>query len=57
MSAIHEIAKNPEYREKLKSQLSGAFDNRIDGIIDRIASLDDFFILRGEYDIYLYEAR
>ncbi len=57
MSTIHEIAKSPEFREKLKSQLSGAFQNRLDGIVERIASLDDFFILRGEYNIYLDEAR
>lgn len=57
MSAIHEIARSSEFREKLKSQLSDAFQNRLDGIIERIASLDDFFILRSEYDIYLDEAR
>ena len=43
MSTIHEIARNPEFKDKLRSQLSGAFENRLDGIIDRIASLDDFF--------------
>lgn len=57
MSTIHEIARNPEFKDKLRSQLSGAFENRLDGIIDRIASLDDFFFIRKEYDIYLDEAR
>jgi len=57
MSIIHEIAKNPEFKDKLRNQLSGAFENRLDEIIDRIASLDDFFFIRKEYDIYLDEAR
>jgi hypothetical protein len=57
MTAIHEIAKNQEFREKLKGQLSIAFEDRLDVVLDRIASLDDFFFIRGEYDIYLDEAR
>lgn len=57
MTTIHEIAKNPEFRKKLKSQLSGAFENSLDEVIDRIASLDDIFFIRGEYNIYLDEAR
>ena len=57
MSVIHEVARNPEFKDKLRKQLSGAFEDRLDGIIDRIASLDDFFFIRKEYDIYLDEAR
>lgn len=57
MSIIHGIARNPEFKDKLKRQLLGAFEARLDGTIDRIASLDDFFFIRKEYDIYLDEAR
>jgi len=57
MTTIHEIAKSSEFREKLKKQLSIAFENRLDEVLDRVASLDDFFVIRGEYDIYFDEAR
>jgi hypothetical protein len=57
MSVISEIAKNPEFRDKLRKQLLSAFENRLDGIIERIASVDDFFFIRKEYDIYLGEAQ
>ncbi len=57
MSVIHEISRNPELKDKLKRQLLSAFEAKLDGTIDRIASLDDFFFIRKEYDIYLDEAR
>lgn len=41
MTAIHEIAKNPEFREKLKGHLSIAFEDRLDGVLDRIAYSGD----------------
>ncbi len=57
MSTIHQIAKIPENRDKLKDRLADAYEARLDGIVDRIASLDDIFTLRGEYDKYFGEAR
>jgi hypothetical protein len=57
MSVIHEISKRPEFRDKLKRQLLAAFKSRLEGAINRIADLDDFFFVRKEYDVYLDEAR
>lgn len=57
MSVIHGISRSPELKDKLKRQLLTAFEARLDGAINRIASLDDFFFIRKEYDIYLDEAR
>lgn len=57
MSVIHEIARNPKFKDKLKRHLLDAFEARLDGVIDRIASLDDLFSIRKEYDIFLDEAR
>lgn len=57
MSTIHQIAKTPEHREKLKDRLADAYEAKLDEIVDRIASLDDIFTLRGEYDKYFEEAR
>jgi len=54
---IHGIAKDPKFRDKLKKHLLGAYENNLDEIVDRIASLDDLFFTRKEYDIYLGEAR
>jgi len=57
MSVISEVARDPELKDKLKSHLSSAFEDKLDEIIERIASLDDFFFIRKEYDIYLDDAR
>ena len=57
ISTIHQIAKIPEHRDKLKNRIADAYEARLDGIVDRIASLDDILTLRGEYDKYFEEAR